>query len=775
MESRYLGKRVLRVEDPDLVSGRGCYIDDVPAAGAAYAAFVRSDQAHARIKAIDVAAASVAPGVIAVFDARALGVAGRAVPQLAPSPLLLQDRTQHVLASEAVHYVGEAIAIVVANTRGLAEDAAALVKVEYEVLPHVADVATALDPGSPKAHEDVPNNRVATLRAKFGNIEKTFASTPHVFRERIVTIRGGAHSMETRGVVAAEDAFSGQLTVWSSTQVPFMLRRFLATFLGRDESRIRVAAPNIGGGFGPKGNIYAEEFAVVLAAMKLKRPVKWIEDRRENFLALHTQREQIWDLEVAADSNGRLVGVRGVCLHDNGAYACQGVVLPTTTIVLFPGPYALEAIDVTLESLFTNKVPTSPVRGAGRPSTNFVMERLVDRVARELKLDRAEVRRRSFVRKEQFPYLTGAKARDGRPISYDSGDYHKCLDLALERIGDFEARRKLALSNGRYLGLGIASYNEDTGIGPYEGAAVRIEPSGNLLVTTGAAAIGQGLHTALTQIAADVFDVPLEKVRIISGDTGSFPHGIGTIASRITALAGSSLHIAAKRVRDKAIKIAASMLEAAESDLELKEGRIRVVGTDRSVGLGEVAFKIAGMSGVPMPGGEKPGLAAEDYFLTQGLTFASGSSACEVEVDPGTGAVKILRFVAAHDCGNVINPMIVDGQVRGGVVHGVGNALHERMVFDAAAQPQTMNYGEYLLPIATDVPMIEVIHVESPSPMNPLGVKGAGEGGTIPATACIVSAIEDALKPFGITISEHPVTPQRLVELIEAAQRTTAA
>jgi len=769
MSTRYLGKAVPRVEDPALASGKGCYLDDIRVPGTVHVAFVRSDHAHARLKRIDLSAAAAVPGVVAVFDAQSLGVAGRAVPQLAPSPLLIQDRTQHVLASEAVHYVGEAIAMVMARTRAIAEDAAGLVEIDYEPLPPVSDLASALDARAPKAHEGIAHNRVATLRSKFGDVDQVFATAPYVFKERIVTTRGGAHSMETRGIIASKDALSDQLTVWSSTQVPFMLRRFLALFLGANESSIRVAAPNIGGGFGPKGNIYAEEFAVVLAAMKLQCPVKWVEDRRENFLALHTQREQIWDMEVAAAADGRLLGVRGQCMHDNGAYACQGVVLPTTTIVLFPGPYALQAVDVTLESVFTNKVPTSPVRGAGRPNTNFVMERLADRVARELKISRADVRRRSFVRKDQFPYLTGAKARDGRPIAYDSGDYHKCLDLAAKRFEDFETRRTAARADGRYLGLGIASYVEDTGIGPYEGAGVRIEPGGNFLVTTGGAAIGQGLHTALSQIVAEAFDVPMERIRVVSGDTGAFPHGIGTIASRITALAGSSLHMAAQRVKDKAIRAASGLLEASENDLEIAQGSVRVIGTDRSISLGDLAFRMSGMSGVPMPAGEDPGLAADGYFLTQGLVFASGTSFCEVEVDPATGRVKINRFVASHDCGRVLNPMIVDGQVRGGVVHGIGNALHEQMLYDEAAQPLTVNYGEYLLPISTDVPMIEVIHVESPSPMNPLGVKGAGEGGTIPATACIISAVEDALSPFNVAIAEHPLSPQRITELIDAA------
>jgi carbon-monoxide dehydrogenase large subunit len=362
------------------------------------------------------------------------------------------------------------------------------------------------------------------------------------------------------------------------------------------------------------------------------------------------------------------------------------------------------------------------------------------------------------------------KARDGSPVTYDSGDYHACLDAALERAGDFTAQREAARAQGKHIGLGIASYVEDTGLGPYEGAEVSVEPSGRVLITTGAAAQGQGHHTVFAQIAADVLSVPIERVSVVSADTARFPRGIGTIGSRIAVRGGSSVHIAATRVKDKALKVAAEMLEASEADLTLEEGRVHIAGTDRSVGLGEIAARLAGFSGVAPPKDVEPGLSAEGYFQGGGLAFASGSNVCEVEVDAATGAVAILRYVVAHDCGRLINPLLVDGQIRGGVVHGIGNALHEHMRFDADAQPVTTNYGDYLLPVATDMPPIEVIHLESPSPLNPIGVKGAGEGGTIPATACVISAIEDALGPLGVTISEHPVSPQRIVELIAKAR-----
>jgi carbon-monoxide dehydrogenase large subunit len=771
MGVRYFGAAVPRIEDPELVAGRGRYLDDIALPGMAHACFVRSAHAHARIRGIDTSAAAALPGVIAVLIAADLDVAGKPMPQFAPSPLIAQNRTQHVLAAQAVHYVGDAIAIVAAETRAIAEDAASLVAVDYEPLGPVSDLSTALDAGAPKAHEGAPDNRAATLRGKFGDIDQVFARAAHVFRERIVQHRGGCHSMECRGVIGAEDSISRQLVLWSSTQAPYMVRRTLAQFTGIDESRFRVIAPNVGGGFGPKAGVYAEELAIALAAMKLRRPVKWVEDRREHFLSTTQQRDEIWDLEVAADANGRMLGVRGRCLHDNGAYLPYGLILPFTLLGPLPGPYALEAIDVGVEVVFTNKVPTTPIRGAGRPNAAFVLERLADSVARNMRLDRAEVRRRSFVRKDQFPYQTGAKARDGSPVTYDSGDYHACLDTAMGRVRDFPARRDAARAQEKYLGLGIASYVEDTGIGPYEGAQVSVEPTGKVVITTGAASQGQGQATVFAQIAADILDVPIEHVSVISADTARFPRGIGTIGSRIAVRGGSSVHIAATRVKEKAIKVAAEVLEAGEADLALENGRVRVAGTDRSVGLGEIATRLAGFSGVAPPKDVEPGLAAEGYFQGGGLAFANGSNVCEVEVDLGTGEVKLLRYVVAHDCGRLINPLLVDGQIQGGVVHGVGNALHEHMSFDAEAQPVTTNYADYLLPVATDFPPIEVIHLETPSPLNPIGVKGAGEGGTIPATACVISAIEDALTPLGVTLNEHPVSPQRLVELIGKARR----
>ncbi len=549
-----------------------------------------------------------------------------------------------------------------------------------------------------------------------------------------------------------------------------MVRRLIADHLGRDEQSVRVIAPDVGGGFGPKGSLYPEEIVIPLAAVKLQRPVKWVEDRTEHFLSTMQQRDQAWTLEVAADDNGRLLGVRGRCVHDNGAYVPYGLVVPITSLMSFPGPYALESGRHRGRCGFHQSGAEHAGPGAGRPTTCFVLERLADRIARELSLDPAEIRRRSFVRKEQFPYATGMKLPDGSPVGYDSGDYHACLEAALERSGsDFTERQRHALSQGRYLGRGIASYIEDTGLAPFEGATVRVQPSGKVVIQTGAASQGQGHATIFAQICADALGVMIEDIVVEAGDTGAFPLGIGAIASRTAVTAGSSVYQASAMVRDKAIKVASEILEAAESDLVLENGVVRVVGSDAKVTLGHLAFRLNGMPGIPMFSGIQPGLEATAFYEARQSTFASGTHLAEVEVDIETGRVQIQRYVVGHDCGRLINPMLVDGQIRGGVVHGIGNALFERMIHDENGQPVTTSYADYLLPTAPEVPRVEIIHFESASPLNPIGVKGAGEGGTIPAAACIISAIENAVSPFNIGITEHPISPARLRQLIREA------
>lgn len=769
MGARYFGAAVQRKEDDRLVVGRGRYLDDVALPGMLHGAYVRASDAHARILNVDVGAARAVPGVVAVFTARDFGTENRPTAQMAPSPLLQQAPTWSPLADKHVCYVGEPVAMVVAETRGIAEDAAALVIVETDPLPAVTNYRSALDPGAPPAHADLKSNLAASMQARFGDVAGVFARAARVIPVTLEMHRGGCHAMECRGVVAAWSTTGDELTVYSSTQSPYPVRKGIARHLGLDEHRVRVIAPDVGGGFGPKAVFYPEELSVPLAAQRVGSPVKWIEDRREHILATTQQRDQLWTVEVAVAADGRLLGLRGRIIHDNGAYLPYGLILPATTVQSLPGPYALEALDVTLDVALTNFVPTTPVRGAGRPNAAFAMERIADIVAREFGLDPAEVRRRSFVKAAQMPYPTGLNGRDGTPIAYDGCDFHQSLELASARfdVGDFRRRQAAARAEGRYLGMGIATYVEDTGLAPFEGATVRVDSNGRVIVETGAASQGQGHATIFAQIVADQLGVGIADVTVKSADTGVFPLGIGTIASRVAVTGGSSVLMAARNVRAKALKIAAVMLECPEGDLTLEDGHVQAgSGSNKKLPLGALAARLEGIPGLPMPPGIAPGLSDTSYFEARQTTFACGSNIAEVEVDIETGGVTVHRYVVAHDCGLLINPMLVDGQIRGGVVHGIGNALFERMIYDDGGQPLTTNYGEYLLPTATEMPNIEIVHTQTPSERNPLGVKGAGEGGTIPATACIIAAIEDALSPFGVALREHPVSPQRLIELL---------
>ena len=770
---RYTGAEVQRMEDPRLLTGHGRYVDDIHLPGMLHAAILRSSHAHARIRSIETSAALALPGVQGVFTQADLAVPDPTQPmtQLYPAPVIHQDITQHPLATDEVCYVGQTVAVVAADSRAIAEDALALIAIDYEPLPAVVDCRDALADGAPLAHADTETNLGGQLRSAFGDIDAAFANADHVFSAKFMQHRGGCHAMETRGVLARDEPYGEGLTIWSSTQCPYLVRRALANYLGEPEERVRIIAPDVGGGFGPKAGFYPEEIAIPVVARQLGRPLKWIEDRREHFTATTGQRDQQWELEVACDNDGKMLGLCGTVTHDNGAYVPYGALLPFTSITPLPGSYALPALDVVLNFAFTNTTPTTPVRGAGRPYGIYAVERMIDTIARELKIEPAEVRRRNFVRADQMPYETGAKLRDGMPVRYDSGDYHACQEKALELAdyAGFAARQAAARAEGRYLGIGVSACIEDTGVGPYEGTTVRIEPSGKVMVRTGAASQGQGHHTMIAQIVADQLGVKPTDVLFEAADTGKFPQGVGTIGSRVTANVGPSSFDAAGQVRETVLKLAAETLEAAEQDIELEDGEARVAGApDVKVTLGELALKLAPMSGGKVPAGFKPSLEATSYMGSSGSPIASGSNVAEVEVDIGTGEVKVLRYSVAHDCGTMINPMMVDGQIIGGVVHGIGNALFERMIYDEQGQPLTTNYGEYLLPLASEMPHIDIVHQQTPSPLNPLGVKGAGEGGTIPAAPAIVAAIENALTDFGVVIDYYPVDPQYLTGLIDA-------
>ncbi len=775
MGAKWFGASVKRKEDPALLTGHGCYVDDIELAGMLHAVVLRSPYAHAAIRGIDKSAALALPGVQAVLTFADLPESMRrqTVPLLVPSPAIKQASMPYCLAKDEACFVGEPVAVVVADSPYLAEDAAALVAVDFEPLPAVADCARALKPGAPLAHRGAPSNLAAFIPIDVGNTDAAFAQAAHVFRERLFQHRGGPFFMECRGMIAVPDPVGEALTIYVSSQGPHRHKRVLLDLLDWADHQLRIVTPDVGGGFGPKGSFYAEYGALAAAALELRRPIKWIEDRRENFLSTQQERDQYWEVEIAVDREARILGVRGTLVHDAGAYMPWGVVLPWIAATSVPGPYIISSFHLDVSVAFTNKVPTSPVRGAGRPEAAVVMERLMDCVARELELDRAEVRRRNFIQPSQMPYKVGIIFRDGRPVTYDSGDYPTCQRKALEAADyeGFRARQAVALKAGRYIGLGIGNAVEATGLGPYESATVRVSTSGKLTVYTGATPQGQSHKTTLAQIAADHFGVTPDEVTVVTADTAATGLGVGTFAARTAVNAGSSVHLAAQQAAQKVRQFAAEMMEVAEHDIVLEDGQAKVIGSDMRRSFREVAARAVGMPGFSMAGGPTPGLEATSHFTPDQSTYSNGTHVAEVEVDIETGQVKILRYVVMHDCGHVINPMVVEGQVVGGVIHGIGNAFFERMLYDREAQPLSTNFGEYLLPLATDSPNVEVLHMETPTPLNPLGLKGAGEGGTIPAIAALISAVENALEPFGVHIAEAPITPERIVELLGEAAR----
>jgi carbon-monoxide dehydrogenase large subunit len=540
----------------------------------------------------------------------------------------------------------------------------------------------------------------------------------------------------------------------------------LADLLERDLEAIRVIAPHVGGGFGTKAPFYAEEAVIPAAAMKLGRSVAWQEDRREHFLSATQERDQYWKVAIAVDEQGKILGLSGTLLHDTGAFLPWGIIVPYIAATTFPGPYVVPAYRFESTVVLTNRVPTTVVRGAGRPQAVFAMERLMDRVARELKLDRAELRRRNIIAPQAMPYSVGLVFRDGKPLVYASGDFPRSQQraLALAHYEDFPTRQCKARGEGRYLGIGVANYVEGTGLGPFEGVTVRVLPNGKVAVATGATAQGQGTRTTLSQIVADQIGCCIEDIVMTTGDTAAISQGVGAFASRQAINAGSSALIAGVSVRKQIVALAARILGVAEGDIDLEGGRAMARGGNKpSITLGELARGAQGMPGFSFAEGQTPGLEHTAYFTPPQASYCNGTHVAEVEVDPLTGGVKLLRYSVAHDSGNIINPLIVDGQVQGGVAHGVGNALFEQMKYDQAAQPLTTTFQDYLLPAAPDVPGCNIEHVETPNPLNPLGVKGAGEGGTIPAPAAIISAVEDALSPFGVRFAEMPLTPDRIV------------
>ncbi len=764
-----------RVEDASLLRGRGRFVDDIPVSGALHAAFLRSPHAHGRLLSVDTTTAQSVPGVRGIFtfaDIRE-ALAQDHIPLSLPSSAIRFEAAPLPLAHDELTYVGEPIAVVVAETRAIAEDAVRLIGLDTEPLPAITDPVAGLSPGAPRARLDCPDNLVARHVLAYGDIERAFAGAAQRLAIKFRLHKGIGGSIESRGVLARFDEAEQLLTVWDGTQMPHRARTILCSALGVSESAVRVIAPDVGGGFGPKAVFHPEELVVPALALKLKQPVKWVEDRQENFIATAAERDQVWDMEVACDSDGRLRGIRGAMFHDHGANTPYGVALPYNALTNMIGPYILPACHVTASLCLTNLTPAAPTRGAGRPQGTFVMERLLDPLAARLGIARDEIRRRNLIPAERMPYATEVRQRDGSVMVYDSGDYPECQRraLAVARWDEFHARKVEARKAGRYLGIGLANYVEATGRGPFESAAVRIGSSGAITVTTGATAQGQGVKSMLAQVTAEIFDVSPDGIRVVDGDTSASPLGLGAFASRQAVTAANAASQAARLVANKAIQAAAAMLNVSADDLVMSGGKVKGRGMQGvELTLAEIARALGGTPGMALPGNLPPGLAASVDFQPTGLAYTNGAHICEVEVDVETGRISLVRYVVVHDCGRMINPMLVEGQIAGAVAHGIGAALFEHMKHDAGGQPVTTTLADYLLPSSDGLTRIEFHHMESPSPLNPLGVKGAAESGTIGAPAAIASAVEDALRPFNVTIRDLPMTPEGILALI--AQRT---
>jgi carbon-monoxide dehydrogenase large subunit len=777
VENRYLNARVTRNEDARLLTGRARFVDDVQLPGMLHAAFVRSDYAHGRIVSIDAAAARQRAGVVAVYTAADLGDYLRPAPLLVPPPpipdLVFNARTHLPLASGKVRYVGEPLAVVIAESRYIAEDAVRDVFVDIEPLDAVVHLEAALDDGAPRVHEDLDSNAAARVVQTKGDYASARARADLVVRRRFLYDRGASAAIENRAIVAEWDPRVEELSIWDTTQAPIPIRNGLAARLGLLESQVRVVAPFVGGGFGPKIMMfYPEELVIPWISINLGRAVKWTEDRRENFYATTQERGQVHEAEMALTRDGRILGVQDHFLFDTGAYDPYGLTIPINTQCTLLGPYDIANYDSRFTAVFTNKPIVTPVRGAGRQHGVFVSERLLDLAAKELGIDRVEIRRRNLLGPERFPVNHGIMFQDSAPLVYDSGNYLPALERATEMIGYEQLRADQARlrAEGRHVGVGVVCYVEGTGIGPYEGARVTVEPSGQVRVATGVGTQGQGHYTVFAQVVAGVLGVDVKDVRVVTGDTREFQWGTGTFASRGAVVAGSACHAAALSVRGKILRLASELLGIPEDRLEVKDGRAQAIDAPQTgFALSELAGKANPLRGAVRPGSE-PGLESTAYFGPDRGSTASGVHAVLVEVDPETAMVTVKRYVVVHDCGTMINPLLVEGQIHGGVAHGIGNAFYEQLVYDEQGQLMNASLMDYLLPTATDVPPIETDHRETPSPFNPVGLKGVGEAGCIPSGAAFAQAVEDALGDPSLEILQIPLSPDTLFTLIEDAR-----
>jgi aerobic carbon-monoxide dehydrogenase large subunit len=792
----YVGQRVKRTEDPRLIKGLAHYVDDISLPGTLHVAFVRSYLAHAKINSIDTSAAESAPGVIAVYTGKDVAEKVGPVPCAGALPdLKVPDH--RVLATNKVYFVGHPVAAVVATDRYTARDAADLIIVDYEDLPVVTDVEQAAA-GGPVIHEAFSDNIAYRLTSGEGDIDAAFSAADRTVKQRILHKRLAPIAMEPRGVLARYFPGEEELTLWSSTQIPHLMRTQVALMIGMPENKLRVITPEVGGGFGSKLNVYAEEALLGWISMQLGKPVKWIETRRENIQATIHGRGQVGDIEVAFRNDGTLTGLRYSVFADLGAYhQLLTPAIPTLTGLMLSGAYKIPAIQMNITACFTNKMATDAYRGAGRPEATYVVERALDLVAAELGMDAAEVRRKNFPAPDEFPFHTATG------LDYDSGDYEAALNKAQQIAGYAELRekQKKARDEGRLIGIGISTYVEICALGPsqampaggWESATVRIEPTGKVTILTGASPHGQGQETSFAQIAADELGVHINDVTVIHGDTGVVQYGIGTFGSRATAVGGTAVFVAIQKLKEKAHKIATHILKADASRVAFEGGKFsRQKAAASAAGTSEPVLPVgqAPAGALPDPDTEgkssltlqeialeahiaknlppdtEPGLSATYFFEPKNFTFPFGTHIAVVEVDRETGDINFLRYVAVDDCGRVINPMLVDGQVHGGIVQSIGQAMYEEVVYDEQGQLITGTLMDYAVPRASHIPDFELDRTETPSPVNPLGVKGVGEAGTIGATPAIVGAIVDALAPFGVRHLDMPIKPENVWRII---------
>jgi carbon-monoxide dehydrogenase large subunit len=776
-----VGQAIPRVEDDRLLRGNGRYVGDLDVPGAHEIAFVRSPFAHASIVSIDMAEARALPGVLAVYSAADLdGAVGRlpmknpiAPAVLAGMDVIDREHPLALLAEERVVFVGQAVAMVVAIDRYVAEDAAGLVDVTYDPLTVVVDPLVALEPDAPLLEPSWGTNIAVDIAGVVGDVEAAFSQAAVVISEEFRSHRYVAAPLEGRGIMAAVDPQTGDLSVWASTQTPHRLRLVLAGVLGMPAEQIRVRACDVGGGFGQKSIRYVEEGLVAFAATHLRRPVRWTEDRSENLTSASHGREQVHRIELAADADGRLLAVRDDVVINLGAFNVCGTVVPHNTISHLVGPYDIPEVSIRVRGVLTNTCFTSPYRGAGRPEAVFAMERAIDRLAAALEMEPAELRARNLLRPDQLPHDTGLMYRDGHAQVYDSGDFPELFARARARadVDAVRARQRELAGTGRRVGVGFSMYVEGTGVGPFEGGVVEILPSGRVRVATGAASQGQGHQTVFGQIVADALGVPLEAIDVVGGDSAALPFGFGTIASRSVVVAGNAIHRAAVDVRQRVLTAAGDMLEASVDDLDVVDGRVVPRGApSKAVSFGEIAAQVS--ASALLEGAPGDGLLRETaYFRPPTVTWSSAAHAAIVEIDEATGTVRVDRYIVVHDCGRVVNPLLADGQVVGGVAQGIGGILFEELVYDEQGQPVTASFMDYRLPTVAEIPKLELEHIETWSTLNPLGVKGLGEGGAIGPPAAIANAVEDALADLGVVVRQGPLTPPRVRSLIRAARR----